>query len=325
MGTATAPTVYRVNPYLHTQVQMQGMFGVEHGFGKYGSLAASWYPRRQFHELDSLNLNAPLPGGGVRPYGGTQNVYEFASNGISKGQDLNINGDFNAAKWLSLWAMASIDHDETDTAGADSFPSDSYHPGVDMGAYPGFASRKFFTGIDAHPGWGTAINLFFAARSHAFFDITTGQDNNGDSIYNDRPAFATDLSRPSVVRTAFGNFDTSPLPGQTIIPINYGHAPAFTYLELEVNKDFRFGPRPPPPVAAGTGAHGSGAKVESPPRPYRLQFGISADNLLNSTNPGPPVGVLTSPFFGKSISLNAPFTGNTAANRALTLRSTLFF
>jgi len=326
LDTATAPTTYSVNPHLHTPVQMQGLFGVEHSFGRFGSLAASYYPRRQFHELDSLNLNAPLPGTGIRPYGGTQNVYRYASDGISKGQDMNINANLNAAKWLSLWAAASIDHDESDTSGADSFPTNSYHPGADMGAYNGFAPRKFFSGVNAHPGWDTAINLFFGARSHSYFDITTGQDNNGDSIYNDRPAFATDLSRASVVRTPFGNFDTDPLPSQTIIPINYGHAPAFTFLEMAATKDIHLGPRPAaPPQQGAKTSSGPATKAQLPPRPYRLQFGIAADNVLNIVNPGPPVGVLTSPFFGKSISLNTPFTSNTAANRAITLRAAFFF
>jgi hypothetical protein len=320
LDTATAPTVYRVSPGLHTPVQMQGMFGVEHSFGKFGSLAASYFPRRQFHELDSLNLNAPLPGSGLRPFGGTQNVYQFSSDGISKGQDMNINGNLNLAKWLSAWATLSIDHDESDTSGSESFPSNSYNPGADMGAYNGFASRKLFLGMNAHPGWDTVINLFFGARSHSYFNITTGQDNNDDSIYNDRPAFATDLSRPSVVRTSYGNFDTEPLPDQTIIPINYGHAPAFTYTELYASKDIHFGPRPAAP--ANTGPAG---KAQLPPPRYRLQLGIEADNVLNLVNPGPPVGILTSPFFGKSISLNAPFTNNTAANRAVTLRAAFFF
>jgi hypothetical protein len=97
-----------------------------------------------------------------------------------------------------------------------------------------------YTGINAGAGWGTSFNLFMAARSQADFDITTGQDNNGDSIYNDRPASATDLTRPSVVQTRWGNFDTNPLPGQTIIPHNYGRAPGFVYMELYARKDFQF-------------------------------------------------------------------------------------
>jgi hypothetical protein len=46
--------------------------------------------------------------------------------------------------------------------------------------------------------------------------------------------------------------------------------------------------------------------------------------VLNHVNPGPPIGVLTSPQFGQSISLGG-FTENTAANRSLTLHAAFFF
>jgi hypothetical protein len=81
-------------------------------------------------------------------------------------------------------------------------------------------------------------------------------------------------------------------------------------------------------VVAPPGAHdapAAGKHAELPPPRYRLQLGIGADNLLNHVNPGPPVGVLSSSLFGKSVSLNAPFSNNTAANRAVTLRAAFFF
>src|SRR5262249_23767107 len=64
-----------------------------------------------------------------------------------------------------------------------------------------------------------------------------------DSIFNDRPAFATDLSRPSVVETSFGAFDTAPLPGQTIVPVNFGTSPAQFTFNMRVSKTFGLGPK----------------------------------------------------------------------------------
>jgi hypothetical protein len=334
LGVATPSTVYKIAPHLHEPVQLQGVIGVEHSFGKIGSVAVNYFPRRQYHELESINANAPLPGtynvnvpgSGVRPLGTSQNVYEFYSAGISKGHDLTVNAALNPTPKFGMWAFFSVGYDKTDAGGADSFVSNSYDIGADFADYNGFSPRQLYTGINARPGWGTSFNLFMAARSQANFDITTGQDNNGDSIYNDRPAFATDLTRSSVVQTRWGNFDTSPLPGQTIIPHNYGRAPDFVYMELSARKDFQFGPRfgaAKADLAMATGP--SAKKPELPPQRYRLQFGISADNLLNHNNPGPPVGILSSSLFGKSISLNAPFTSNSAANRAITLRTAFFF
>ncbi|MGA8938943.1 MAG: hypothetical protein WB439_07245 [Acidobacteriaceae bacterium] len=104
------------------------MVSVEHSFGRFGSLAASYYPRRQFHELDSLNLNAPLPVTGVRSY----------------------------------------DHDESDTSGSDSFPSNSYNPGPPVGI---LTSPFFGKSISLNSPFSnnTAANRAITLRAAFFF------------------------------------------------------------------------------------------------------------------------------------------------------------
>lgn len=320
----TQPTVYRLAPNLRSPIQAQGLLGVDHSFGKYGSLSANLYLRKVTHQWESLNVNAPLPGTGVRPMGGDQNVYQYSSDGVITSHLFGVNGSVNAGKHLTTWVFAGAGSVRGDAFGPDSFPTDSYDLKKDMGPYPGFAPRVLALGGDAHPGWDTELNLFMVARAHTYFNITTGQDNNGDSIYNDRPAFATDLTRSSVVRTKYGNFDTDPLPGQTIIPMNYGQAPGMVFLSVRAFKNFRFGPREAAAKPGAGAASPAGGKVPPAQGRYRLQVGVWADNLLNHVNPGPPIGVLTSPQFGQSISLGG-FSQNTAANRSLTLHAAFYF
>lgn len=324
--SGTAPTTYRINPNLRSPMQMQGMVTAEHTFGKYGNVSVNYFQRRTTHQFESLNINAPVPGTGVYPLGGTQAAYEYSSDGISNGRTLNINGNLNLGKTLSAWSSVSFGHQETDTYGTNAFPTNSYNIGQDSGVPSGYSPRQFYAGINGRPGWDTTFNVFMSARSSGYFNITTGLDNNGDSVYNDRPSFATDLTRDSVVRTAYGDFDTSPLPGQTIIPYDYGRTAGLFYMEVYLNKNFRFGPRPSAPASpAGHDAPAAGSKAELPPQRYRLQVGIGADNIFNHVNPGAPISVLTSPDFGNVRSMNAPFSQNTAANRALTLRGAFFF
>jgi hypothetical protein len=328
--SAASSTIYRINPTLHSPAQNQGMISAEHSFGKYGNIAATFYLRRTNHQFESLNINAPLPGtfdpanpsSGTRPFGGTQNIYEFSSDGVSNGHTFNINTNINLSKRLSVWSSFNAAHQETDTSGATGFVSDSYHVQADAGRASGYSPLQFYGGLDANPGRGFNMNLFIAARSSSNFNITTGQDNNGDAQYNDRPAFATDLTRPSVVRTALGNFDTSPIAGQTIIPMNYGTAPGMLYMELYFGKAFRFGPRP----EAAAPAVGSApvSKADLLPQRYRLQFAAEVDNPLNLVNPGPPVGVLSSPNFGHSISINNSFS-NSSTNRTVYFRTDFSF
>jgi hypothetical protein len=56
-----------------------------------------------------------------------------------------------------------------------------------------------------------------------------------------------------------------------------------------------------------------------------LSFSVEAQNLFNHLNSGVPVGVLSSPLFGRSLSLTTDFSTLTAANRTLLLHSTFTF
>ena len=91
--------------------------------------------------------------------------------------------------------------------------------------------------------YNVSFNPFLMVSSGSPFNIVIGRDINGDSLFNDRPAFATDLSRSSVVQTAYGDFDTDPTPGQTIIPRNFGRGPGQFTLNLRASKTFNFGGR----------------------------------------------------------------------------------
>jgi len=163
--------------------------------------------------------------------------------------------------------------------------------------------------------FGIAGNLFLSTQGGTPFNITTGTDLNGDSIYNDRPAFATAPTASSVLyNTRFGNFDANPQPGEKIIPINYGNSPNLAFLDLSVNRSFKFGLRP---------AAGEPAPRSDPP--YTVTLTVDSPNVLNHRNPGQPEGVLSSPFFGQPTSLNNPFSADTAANRILFLQAGFSF
>ena len=89
---------------------------------------------------------------------------------------------------------------------------------------------------------GFRVSPFMVANSGAPFNIITGTDLNGDSIFNDRPAFANG-SAGTVVDTSFGAFNTNPAPGQAIIPANFGSSPAQFTLNMRLSKTIGLGPK----------------------------------------------------------------------------------
>lgn len=331
--TGTPPTTYSLQPRLRNQYDLVSGISLERSLGKRGTISATYLNTRMMHQYLSVNVNAPLPGtynpaqagSGTRPFGGQQNLYQYAAEASGRGNILFVNTNFQPIKRVSLWGVYVYQTFNSNTNGISSFASNSYNLAQDYGR-PSFNRRnRTFMGADVNLPWGFSVSPFLIATAGTPFNITTGSDNNGDSIYNDRPAFATDLSRSSVVRTRYGNFDLLPLPTQKIIPRNYGVGPAFASLQLQIQKNFKFGPLPapsaegPPPTPLA-----AGKKAELPPKPdpvYELGFSVEAQNVFNHTNGDTPIGVLTSPFFGQSITLYGNYFNNSAANRVVTLRS----
>lgn len=322
------PTVYRIDPRFRSSVLNFSSISVEHSWAKRGTAAVSFYNVHAYHMPLSLNINAPLPGtynvavpgSGVRPSGGTQNIYQYTSEGINNAQTLSANTNLNFGKRLEVWAFYQAQWRSTDASGANNFPSNQYDLHADTGRSAFLTRNRLYMGVNGDLPWGFNTALFLSTHSGPPFNITIGQDINGDTQFNDRPSFATDLTRASVVRTAFGNFDTQPIAGQQIIPINYGHSPAFVSLQTTLGKTVHVGPRMAPTETAKGGAAGQASQASQGERRYELNFSVEASNVLNTNNPAQPIGVLASPtLFGRSISLNNEEAESTAANRVVKL------
>jgi len=262
-----APAIYQVSPRLRAPYSTTFNLGIDKPIGKHVSISANYQVTRGNHQFMTLNVNAPLPGtydpadptSGTRPLGTDQNIYEYNSEGREFGQRLNINGNLRT-KSAGLFGYYRIGKAEGNTSGLGSFPSNQYDPMQDYGRASWDVRNRAFVGGYTHLPWNFSLNPFFIIQSSHPFNIVVGQDLNGDTQFNDRPAFATDLTRPSVVRTKWGNFDTEPQKGQRLIPINYGTGPGLLIANLRLNRSFHFGPKLPEPPAPPAPLAGKDAK-----------------------------------------------------------------
>jgi hypothetical protein len=336
-GATVATTKDTIDPNLRTPYTIQFAGSVERQLTKTATLTGTYVHSRGVHQLFSTVVStAPSP------------QYQFESGGIFNQNQLIINFNQRAGTRLTIFSFYMFSHANSDTAGATSFAS---NPAEGIGFDYGRAAfdvrhRLFFGGTVALPH-GFRVSPFMVANSGAPFNITIGRDINNDSIFNDRPAFATDLSRPSVVQTSFGAFDTSPIPGETIVPFDFGDGPGQFSLNMRLSKTFGLGPkletannnpqqqngergrpgggreggRGP---AGGFGApRGGGGPFGSPDRTsqrYNLTFSVNARNLFNNVNPQPPIGNLSSALFGKSTALAGGFFNSQSANRRIDLQ-----
>jgi len=297
-------------------------------FGSAGTVTVTYLNNRGVHSQLTRNINAPLPGtynpadptSGIRPLGGNQNIYEYESEGIYNTQRITTNIFLHFKNKFTLYGLDQFRVDRSDTNGG--FPSNQYDIGADYGRSSTDTRNVLSMGVNGTLPLGIEPSVFIIAASGAPFNIVVGQDLNGDSQFNDRPAFATDMTRASVVHTSYGTFDTSPIAGQTIIPINYGQGPGTASLNASVHKSFSFGPEQKPPAGSPPPKPAPNAKPGAKPeieRKYSVDIFAFSQNVLNHVNLAPPVGTLTSPLFGKSIALSGISAGS--ANRTVSLQT----
>ncbi len=324
-------TTYTITPALRTPYTTEAAASVEHQISKNSTLTLTYIHSQGVHQLFSLDTNALL--GDVPP------AYEYVSEGVFKQNQMITNFNMRAGSRLTLFGYYVLNYANSDTSGANSSPS---NPLLGITADYGRASfdvrnRGFFGGSIALPR-GFRVSPFMIVNSGSPFNITLGQDLNGDFIFNDRPAFASGSTPPDQVRaTSFGAFDLAPTLDDPRIPINFGDGPGQFALNLRVSKTFGIGPKAEASQGApqgGMGGHtpeahggprgfGGGRGRGGPGGPfgersnqrYSLTFSANARNIFNHVNPAAPIGSLSSPQFGQSIALAGGFFNTQSANR----------
>ncbi len=348
---AVPQAVYRIAGDLRVPYMFQSSLGVERSLPGHTTLAVNWVRSRSMNVLRTRNINAPLPDSGLRPYG-AENLFLYEATGrMNQNQIItNLSTRFNSR--VMLFGFYAYGHANSDADRGASLPANQYDLSGEWGRSQMDVRHRMVMGGNINVPWGFSLNPFVMYRSGMPFDITTGRDNNGDTVFNDRPALAADLTRPGVVQTPWGAFDPNPLPGARIIGRNYGEGPGQFTVNLRLSRTWSFGERggapsmpggmpeggPPPAMGGGGGPRMGGGpgpmgggRGMGGPGPmgggfgggsgrYSLQFSVGARNLLNSTSASNPIGNISSPLFGQSNGLAGfgPMGGN-AGNRVVDL------
>ena len=213
-----SPTVYQVQSNLHIPYTMEAAFSVERQVTKNATVSVTYLNSRGIHQLLLRNANAPLPGTYppdepiVRPLAGTTNVYQYNSGGVFEQNQLIANFRVSVGKTLSLFGFYSLGFANSDLGsgggissaggggfggafgggggGAPQFVSNSYDPMEDYGRAAFDVRNRVFIGGTISLPYALRLSPFILADSGTPFNIIVGQDLNGDSIFNDRPALA---------------------------------------------------------------------------------------------------------------------------------------
>ncbi len=230
---------------------------------------------RGIHLPRARNLNAPLPDTRQKPFPAEGHIFQTQSSGVGthKNFRIGLRERFSIFNVTANYTFSSTYNDDGKggTAGTEGqgfdLPMDSYNLRADWGR-TGFSPKHNFTAaINARLPLDVYLTTNITARTRSLYNITTGKDDNGDGVANDRPAG---------------------------VPRNSGDGPGFHNVSFNLSKAF--------PLSRAPGSAGARNGNTGP----QASLFANLNNAFNMTHLGTPSGVMTSPFFGKSFNATLP-------------------
>jgi len=185
------PSVAAIARGIRTPILARASAGFEQRIGHRNYLSAEYAVMRGEHLYRTRNLNAPLPGTGLRPRADVLNLDQFESSGASRNQSLAITFRTGYRGKFELLSQYTFSRSFDDTAGMSSLPANSYDLHGEWGRANFDRRQRLNTAAIMQMPRGWKLGLIGSLASGLPYNITTGRDNNGDTIVNDRPAGIT--------------------------------------------------------------------------------------------------------------------------------------
>jgi hypothetical protein len=207
-------SINRLADGLRTPYQMHAAIGVEQRLPHDAVLTVTYNYVRGLHLFRSRDANAPQPGTFTRPNPEFGRIAELESSSTATYHGLSIGFSQSIGERVSLFGNYSLSRAIDDADGPTAFPADGYN----LIGERGFAARderhQAFAGALLVLPYRLEVSPMIYFNTGRPYNITTGFDDNGDSVPNDRP---TGLRR------------------------NSGRGPNFASVDLRLARSFRFG------------------------------------------------------------------------------------
>jgi hypothetical protein len=239
------------------------------------------------NRLRGRNVNAPFADG-MRPDPAAGNITEVESTGRLRGTSVNAGVNLSIpTRRTFLLANYSWIQQKNDADGPFSLPADSHDLSGEWGPAAGVPHHLFSGIANTTLPRNIRVGVAATARTGLPYNITTGRDDNGDTVFNDRPS---GIRRNSA--TSQGMWDVA-------ARLSY----AFGFGQRPISPGAPAGPTMIVQRVGGTAGAGDmlGAMNSGGPdgKRIRVEVFVYAQNLFNHVNPIAYSGVMTSPFFGQ--------------------------
>jgi hypothetical protein len=256
--TGIKPSIWLLDPNAQSPYLFQASSSVEHPLFKTLRGTLEYRYLRGIHLFRARDVNAPLAG--VRPDHGLFLERMVESIGLLRSNALIASLQGRIKKAVKFKAQYTLSRSDDNTDGPLALPADSRDLGPEWGRSSFDTRHRFVLAGTSDLPAAFRLGVMVVANSGAPFNITTGSDDNGDGVANDRP--------PGVTR-------------------NTGEGPGFMQTDLRLSKVFTF----------FKGAMNSDGDVSGF---RKMELSFDAFNVFNHTNLTNIIGEVSSPRFGQA-------------------------
>jgi hypothetical protein len=311
----------QASPDLEMPKIHQASIGIERQVTQNLSLQASYQLLRGRNQLRSININAPDEFG-VRPDPSIGTVTQFDSTGRSRSDRLELRGTYRVPRrniFMNVnYALAQV---KNHADSATSLPANNFNPDGEWGPSRQDVRHRIQGMVNVPLFYGVRTSVSVQAQSANPYTITTGRDDNGDGVVNDRPeGVGRNTQRGASTWTMNLNINKQfalggPRGGQAGGGGTGGRrggggfagAPGGGGQGGGGNQQVQFAQGPGGRGGQGGGGRGPGGGGDAAFNArYTMEFFIRADNVLNNVNYGSFSGNQLSRFFGQPTNAQQP-------------------
>ena len=285
-GITAATNRYLLSGGLTLPENLSANLGIDRQLTDSLRVNASYTYRFGTHVLRGRNVNAPV--NGVRPDMSFANVVEVVNDAQQRVHQLNLGANILALNWKRtiFFVNYTFSTSESNGTGPFSLPANGDDLSTEWGQTQ--PRHRLLGSINMSPFKDVSVSLNFRQQSGSPYNVTTGRDNNGDGVFNDRPV---GVSRNSAWT-----------PGQWDVGGRLNYAVGFG-AKSQVGTG---GPQGVMIVMGGGGGPLGGFSGGAENKRYQLNFYVAGSNLSNHNNYVGYSGVQTSQFFGQATNVMNP-------------------
>jgi hypothetical protein len=300
-GTRLPASVIRSASSLDQPIIQQASIGFERPLAAWADFRSDYMWTRGSNTLRAINVNAPV--NGVRPDPAIGNITEIQSTGkrASDRITVSMNARYIPRRILGM-VMYQYSNSRNFSDSPLSLPSNSLDPDADWGPSAQDVRHRIFFNFNTPLGNGVRLGMNIQGSSALPYNITTGLDNNGDTVFNDRaPGVGRNSARGASQWTTNIRINKSiGLGGTRTGPPNMPLPPGAQPGGGAMNQRVGGGPGP------GGGDGPQMVVMEGGAQKYRVDIYANIQNAFNNVNYNAFIGNQLSPFFGTATSAGAP-------------------